>query len=190
VFSPSNFTVSWPEGKTIAPSDRSVLAGRTLRCLTKVAAPFVIASPSSSPGGPPILSGVAIDAAATMAANLGIRITYTITNATYNSIVADVGAGAFDCAVADISITTARLQIAAFSLPYFSDAVQLAVRKPTVTAAGLFSFLAPFSMTLWITYFVLALVCGVLFFIFEHKSNEDLELASGVSFVATSIFVF
>lgn len=96
-------------------------------------------------------------------------------------MVAMVASGAYDCAVADISITSAREAIVAFSAPYYVDNVQLAVRSPLIKPASLFRFLDPFSPTLWVTYLSLALTCGILLFLFERGHNSELTLIARVS---------
>ena len=110
-----------------------------------------------------------------------MRAAPTLTSqGSYDDMVKAVARGEFDCAVADVSITSARESIVAFSTPYFVDPVKLAVRLPLVNAAGLFSFLSPFEGSLWVTYLALAVSCGVLLFFFERGHNEELTLVSRV----------
>jgi ABC-type amino acid transport substrate-binding protein len=183
MWAPPNVVLRWPGGSLSAPPDADILAGRTLRCVTRISAPFVIAGSATTGaiadvGG---LSGVSIDAFAAVASALGFSVSYTVSNGTYNSLVSAVSDGAYDCAVGDLSITTDRLKAVSFSLPYFIDDSQLTVRQPLLRSAGLFSFLSPFSAALWVTYVAFALACGLVLFVIEHARNEYLNFAAGVS---------
>ena len=45
----------------------------------------------------------------------------------YDEMVAAVAKGQYNCAVADVTITSAREKTALFTTPYFSDYVQVGV---------------------------------------------------------------
>lgn len=178
MWAPPAFTLLWPGGTVTPPPDQARLAGSTLHCLTHANPPFVIVTPDASAPGGHAVSGLSIDVFATIAAKIGFSVRYTVYTSTYDSMVRLVGSGDYDCAVADVTTTSARMQVAVFTSPYYVDTVQLAVRSPLVASAGLFSFLSPFSATLWITYLLLAVACGVLLFIFERGHNEELSYVS------------
>jgi ABC-type amino acid transport substrate-binding protein/ABC-type branched-subunit amino acid transport system substrate-binding protein len=189
-FSPQDFELSWIGGSRVPPSDVDVLRGKTLHALAKVQAPFVMPPDQS---GSSALLGFTTELLGAMSQNLGIIIEYTVgpLNLTYNALVLGTATGGYDISVGDITITGQRETIVAFSMPYYYDGMRLAARKASSPSLDLFNFLAPFTMELWVTYALVAVACGVLFFLFEADSNTELiELGNNHSWKMLGVSIW
>ncbi|XP_055348125.1 glutamate receptor-like [Paramacrobiotus metropolitanus] len=69
-----------------------------------------------------------------------------------------------DMIVADLSTTSDREQVVDFTLPFMNDDYYILIRKEETIDLGIFSFLRPFSLTLWLA--ILLAIVGTFVVIF------------------------
>ena len=109
-------------------------------------------------------------------------------NQTYTGLVRSVARGDFDIVIGDVTVTSLRREIAAFSTSIFDNALRLIIRKPAADQVDLFSYLRPFSASLWVAIFVITLYTSFLIVLVERHDNETLRDRSILSMTAMSIW--
>ena len=110
------------------------------------------------------------------------------TNRSYAGMVKRVANGEYDLIVGDVTVTSARRELVAFSTSIFDNSLRLIIRKPTPDQVELFSFLKPFSLTLWVMILSALLITSLLIFLVERHENKALRDRSTVSIGAMSVW--
>ena len=78
-------------------------------------------------------------------------LNYTLHDtSSYRTLVNDLVDDKLDLVVADIIITKERLMMIDFSLPFMTAGLTIIMKKPSVTDPDPFSFLSPFSSSIWL----------------------------------------
>ena len=68
----------------------------------------------------------------------------------YDTLVQDVVDNKTDIIVADLTISEERLEKIDFSMPFMTAGVTIIMRKPSISDPAPFSFLKPFSISIWL----------------------------------------
>ncbi|XP_022320708.2 glutamate receptor 2-like [Crassostrea virginica] len=71
------------------------------------------------------------------------------TNGTWTGMIGELVQGKADLAVAPLTITKQREEDIAFSKPFMNSGISIMIKKPEIQKPGVFSFLKPFSIPLW-----------------------------------------
>ena len=94
--------------------------------------------------------------------------------------VDDIIENNFDVVIADFSITVERLDIIDFSVPIATEGLTIFMRTPKATDGTLFSFLLPYSSTVWFS-LLAALVIG--------KNNKKETKGASILLVSLCVVV-
>lgn len=70
-------------------------------------------------------------------------------NGTWTGMIAELVNGKADLAVAPLTITKQREEDIAFTKPFMNSGISIMIKKPEIQKPGVFSFLKPFSIPLW-----------------------------------------
>lgn len=70
-------------------------------------------------------------------------------NGTWTGMIGELVQGKADLAVAPLTITKQREEDIAFSKPFMNSGISIMIKKPEIQKPGVFSFLKPFSIPLW-----------------------------------------
>ncbi|XP_056013013.1 glutamate receptor 2-like [Ostrea edulis] len=70
-------------------------------------------------------------------------------NGTWTGMIGELVDGKADLAVAPLTITKQREEDVAFSKPFMNSGISIMIKKPEIQKPGVFSFLKPFSIYLW-----------------------------------------
>ncbi|KAJ8317822.1 hypothetical protein KUTeg_004626 [Tegillarca granosa] len=73
-----------------------------------------------------------------------------ISNNTWNGMIGELLEGNASIAVAPLTITKDREEVVDFSKPFMMSGVSIIIKKPDKQKPGVFSFMKPFSLTLWL----------------------------------------
>ena len=79
----------------------------------------------------------------------------------YNDLVQALVDNKTDLVVADLSITKERLKVIDFSIPLMTNGLSILMKKPSTTDPNPFSFMSPFSLSIWV--YILAAYLAVSF---------------------------
>jgi polar amino acid transport system substrate-binding protein len=161
-----------------APQIAAAEEGRELVVGTKAAPPFAIKDANGN------WSGISIEIWQHVASSLGLR--YRLVEAdSVGTLLDRLQAGDFDVAVAAITVTLAREQQVDFTTPYFHTGTGVAVQSdriaswiPVFRSISSYSFMQAIGALLG-----LALLVGVLIWLFERRNNEGFDggVVRGVS---------
>ncbi|XP_062199198.1 glutamate receptor 2.8-like [Phragmites australis] len=91
----------------------------------------------------------------------------------YDNLVEKVGLGAYDAAVADITITADRSRHVDFTLPYMSSGISMVVPMRDQRSKHAWVFLNPLSYDLWLVSFVFFIFTGFAVWVLEHRINDE-----------------
>lgn len=93
-------------------------------------------------------------------------------NPDYNDLVNQVAANNFDAVVGDVTIVTNRTRIVDFTQPYMESGLVVVV--PVVQEkSSPWSFLKPFSLSMWFVTGLFFLFVGAVVWILEHRINHE-----------------
>ena len=68
----------------------------------------------------------------------------------YNDLVQALVDNKTDLVVADLTITEERLEVIDFSIPFMRNGLAILMKKPSTRDPNPFSFLSPFSLSIWV----------------------------------------
>ncbi|XP_042896246.1 glutamate receptor ionotropic, kainate 2 isoform X2 [Parasteatoda tepidariorum] len=84
----------------------------------------------------------------------------------WSGMIGELIRGEADMAVADLTITTTRLEAVDFTHPFMQTGIGILFKKPTQKVHSMFSFLQPFSGEVWlfvmVVYIIVSLVCCLI----------------------------
>ena len=89
----------------------------------------------------------------------------------WNGMMQEVLVGQADMAVADLSITTKRMQAVEFSLPWMTIGISIMYVQPKKAAPGLLSFLEPFTNGVWMATLGVLLLVAMMTFIIGRQAG-------------------
>ena len=78
-------------------------------------------------------------------------------------------------AVADLSITTKRMEAVEFSMPWMNIGISIIYMKPTKAAPGLLTFMDPFSDGVWFASLISILLVAMFTFIIWHIAGSFVD---------------
>ena len=80
----------------------------------------------------------------------GLNHTLHINTPRYDTLVQDLVDNKTDILIADLTISQERLEKIDFSMPFMTAGVTIIMRKPSISDRAPFSFLKPFSLSIWL----------------------------------------
>jgi polar amino acid transport system substrate-binding protein len=173
--------IEWPGGATVPPRGTTTARGGHFRVMVMAPVlPFVLEDASGS--GNDRFSGYSIDVLREVAADAGFSFTISAVkgdNVGTSSLIDAVARGEADIALAAITITSTRMQIVDFTLPYFDLGLQLVVRRQ-IRARGQWLFMEPFTVGVWLAWCVVLFVATLLLYCIESGTHEELPSEQGV----------
>jgi ABC-type amino acid transport substrate-binding protein len=171
-----------------APQNAAAEEGRELVVGTKAAPPFAMKDEKGN------WSGISIELWQHVASSLGLRYRLVETDSV-GTLLDRLQSGELDVAVAAITVTPAREQQVDFATPYFHTGTGVAVQSdriaswmPVFRSITSYSFMQAIGALLG-----LALLVGVLIWLFERRNNEGFGsgvvrgLSSGVFWSANAM---
>eukprot|EP01062_Namystynia_karyoxenos_P000419 TRINITY_DN10139_c0_g2_i2.p1 TRINITY_DN10139_c0_g2~~TRINITY_DN10139_c0_g2_i2.p1 ORF type:complete len:1098 (+),score=269.19 TRINITY_DN10139_c0_g2_i2:103-3396(+) len=81
----------------------------------------------------------------------------------------------YDVLLANIAITEARQKIVDLTQPLFETEIVMLARRPSESASGLFFFLEPFTVEMWLCVIGLIVVNAVVFYWLERGVNDGID---------------
>ncbi|KAL1810934.1 hypothetical protein ACET3Z_020999 [Daucus carota] len=93
-------------------------------------------------------------------------------NPSYTALVNEVAAGVFDGAVGDIAIVTNRTKVVDFTQPFAASGLVVVAPFKKLNS-GAWTFLRPFSPSLWGVTAAFFLFIGVVVWTLEHRINDE-----------------
>lgn len=120
--------------------------------------------------------GYTMDLIEELAQILGFRYTFRLVSdgkygskdpktGKWNGMIAELINGVADIAIVDLTITSKREEAVDFTLPFMNTGISILYKKPLTKETSLFSFLAPFSIKVWIYMFGAYIGVSVVLFI-------------------------
>ncbi|KAK3786767.1 hypothetical protein RRG08_000972 [Elysia crispata] len=91
-------------------------------------------------------------------------------NKTWTGMVGDLVYGAADMAIGPLTITAARERVIDFSKSFMDIGISIMIRRPEKQKPGLFSFMEPFSVSLWVSILLAYIVISLTVFIVSRFS--------------------
>ena len=88
-------------------------------------------------------------------------------------MIQEVLTGEADMAVADLSITTKRMEAVEFSMPWMNIGISIIYMKPKKAAPGLLTFMDPFSDSVWFASLISILLVAMFTFIIGRFSPYE-----------------
>ena len=68
----------------------------------------------------------------------------------YNDLIQNLIDDQLDLVIADLTVTNNRADKIDFSIPFMTSGIAILMRKPSITDPDPFSFLKPFSISIWL----------------------------------------
>ncbi|KAJ7014433.1 glutamate receptor 2.7-like [Populus alba x Populus x berolinensis] len=120
-------------------------------------------------------SGFSIEVFKTTAASMPIFPPYEFHdfNGTYDELVEQIHLKKFDAVVGDVEIVSSRYQYAEFTNPYTETGLVLIV--PARSSSKAWSFIKPFTTTMWVLISVITVYNGFVVWWIERKHCEELQ---------------
>ena len=184
--------IIWPGKVSTVPSDRATLSGVTLRIGLVESRPFTRIEYIIDKEGRNLTKfiGYIPDLIDLLKGRMNFtpQLFLAPTNQTYTGLVKSVARGDFDIVMGDVTVTSLRREVAAFSASIFDNALRLIIRKPVAEQVDFFSYLRPFSPSLWVAIFVTTIYTSFLICLLERHDNEALRDRSILSMAAMAIW--
>ena len=115
--------------------------------------------------------GFLIDLIEALATTATFNYSLQDTATTANELVDDLTDDKIDLALVPLTITEKRMQLIDFSSPLMSVGLSIVLRKPSFQYSASFTFLFPFSSTIWILIFVAFILVSSLLTLIARHSN-------------------
>jgi ABC-type amino acid transport substrate-binding protein len=93
----------------------------------------------------------------------------------WNGLIGEVMKGRADLAIADLTITYDRKKVVDFTNPFMNLGIGILFVKPTPKEKNLFSFLDPFTTSVWVYTGLAYIFISVLVFVLSRINNDDWE---------------
>ncbi|GFO45439.1 glutamate receptor [Plakobranchus ocellatus] len=93
-----------------------------------------------------------------------------LSNGTWTGMVGDLVHGAADMAIGPLTITAARERVIDFSKSFMDIGISIMIRRPEKQKPGLFSFMEPFSVSLWVSILLAYIIISFTVFIVSRFS--------------------
>ena len=159
------------------------LANRTLVVTTILNDPYMMMRESAAVlAGNQQYEGFVPDMVEALSRILGFNVTLRVVEdgnyggwngVKWNGMIQEVLTGMADMAVADLSITTGRLEAVEFSMPWMNLGISIIYQKPRKAPPGLLSFMEPFSDGVWLCTVGAILLTAFLTFLIGRFSPHE-----------------
>ncbi|CAF2638112.1 unnamed protein product [Rotaria sp. Silwood2] len=181
--------IVWPGNSLKSPTGFAGLAGVNLKICVIEALPFTIQTDFLK-NNTIKLTGYVPDLIDILKNKMGFipNIILSQSNQTYNGLVQAVANGVCDLVVGDVTITAARREIVDFSNSIFDNSLRIIIRKSNSIDVDFFSYLRPFSVTLWLTLLAGFIYAAILLCLLERQDNEALKNKSIISSISMSMW--
>lgn len=153
---------------------KSKLDKEVIKIISAFSKPFTMEVQSSKElKGNAKYEGYVIDLAEELAKELNFKYEITVIKkygkkdektGEWDGMMGAVITGEADIAIADLSVNSERERDVDFTLPFMSTGISILFKKPTTKETSLWSFLSPFSVTVWI--YMLGTFVGVSILLF------------------------
>ncbi|CAF2895654.1 unnamed protein product [Rotaria sp. Silwood2] len=166
---------------TLTPSARGGLFNSTLIVTTIVEPPYVmfknnqnLTNPFSRNYTNSDFEGFCVDLLEQMSRILKFRYKIKpITTLRYDDMVEEIKAKRADLAVAPLTISYAREKQIDFTKPFLSFGIAILFKLPKAEKAGLFSFLSPLSLEIWIYTFAAVFTVSFILLLIARCSPDE-----------------
>ena len=78
-------------------------------------------------------------------------LNFTLHESNYEDLFQGLIDNKIDLVVADMTMTTERAEIIDFSIPFMTVGLSILTKKPSIKDPAPFSFLSPFSVSIWLS---------------------------------------
>ncbi|CAN0926969.1 Glutamate receptor 3.2 [Linum grandiflorum] len=110
-------------------------------------------------------------------------------NPNNSELVNEIPAGVFDVVVGDISIVTDRTKVVDFTQPFIESGL-VVVAPMRKGSSGPWSFLLPFTPSMWGILGLFFLIVGAVVWLLEHKRNDEFRGPPRYQFITVLWFSF
>ena len=169
----------WPGNSLSPPNGRASLAGITVSIAIVPSDPFTMVTQSIDAFGKNTTTPVGYVPGLIKLLEEGMHFIPNITVlpliGNYSELIQMVADGTYDIIVADVTVTTKRREMVAFSSSIFDNALRIIIRKPNSFELDLVSHLRPFSTGLWLTIAGATLCASILVCLIEGFDNDSLR---------------
>ncbi|CAF1273281.1 unnamed protein product [Rotaria sordida] len=184
--------ILWPGNSLIPPTDKAILEGVNLRICLVGAVPFLMVNEIKDVSGQTTIqyTGYLPDLIKLLHSKMRFIPTIELapTNKTYYELIQSVHDGVYDMLIGDVTVTAKRRGIVSFSNAIFDNSMSILMRKEVAVPIDLFSFLKPFSRSLWFLFAGTLIYAGILMYIIERQHNEVLQNQPILSQIARSVW--
>ncbi|CAF1245495.1 unnamed protein product [Rotaria sordida] len=94
------------------------------------------------------------------------------TTGTWDGMVGEVVSRLADMAIAPLTISQKRMEVVDFSKPFMNLGISIMIRKPEAQKAGVFSFMNPVSMEIWLCFSLAYFAVSVVLFLTSRVVNS------------------
>ncbi|XP_074586347.1 glutamate receptor 2.7-like [Curcuma longa] len=91
----------------------------------------------------------------------------------YDDLVYQVYSKNFDAVVGDTTILANRTQFVDFTMPYTESGVSMVVSVEKNNSTGMWIFLQPLTLDLWLAIFAVFVLTGFMLWVIERRNNEE-----------------
>ncbi|UJR21339.1 hypothetical protein I4U23_024433 [Adineta vaga] len=91
----------------------------------------------------------------------------------WNGMVGDIVARTADMAIAPLTISQVRMEAVDFSKPFMNLGISIMIRKPDAQKPGVFSFMHPVSMEVWLCFSLAYVAVSVVLFLTSRVVNSS-----------------
>ncbi|UJR11077.1 hypothetical protein I4U23_015259 [Adineta vaga] len=177
--------IIWPGNSLTPPIDRARLKGITLRIGVIESVPFTIVANVIDTSGRNTtkLTGYVLDLIEYLRDKMGFVADVQLAppNTSYTGLVLAVANGDYDIAIGDITVTSARREIVAFSNSISDNSMRILMRKTPAIQVDLLSYLKPFSRNLWLLLLGATIFASIILCVIERPDNAALQNRSIIS---------
>ncbi|CAF3438343.1 unnamed protein product [Rotaria socialis] len=94
------------------------------------------------------------------------------TSGTWDGMVGEVVSRVADMAIAPLTISQKRMEVVDFSKPFMNLGISIMIRKPDAQKPGVFSFMNPVSMEIWLCFSLAYFAVSVVLFLTSRVVNS------------------
>ncbi|NP_001191541.1 glutamate receptor subunit protein GluR5 precursor [Aplysia californica] len=98
-----------------------------------------------------------------------------VENGSWTGMIGQLVSGKADLAIGPLTITAARERVVDFTKPFMDIGISIMTLKPERQKAGLFSFMEPFSLSLWVSIVIAYVTISLTIFIVSRFSPYEMK---------------
>ena len=184
--------VLWPGKSSKVPNDRPRIASVKLRIGVYQAVPFITKEYrlDKHAQNKSTITGYIPDLLDLLQQRMNFvpELIFVAPNITVPTLLNEVASGDYDMFISQVTVTSSRIEKVAFSTSIFDNSLRLIMRKPTPDHVELFSYLRPFSLSLWMAILATTICTSLLILLVERHDNDALRDRSVSSMGAMSFW--